>query len=484
MLFESYITPSDPAWLTDHRVFGRLVAPGAMYAAMAAMALRSEGAESVVMEDMQLHSPLIFPEDSANDGHQQDTRQLQLVLDPADESRTRRVEIFSKGAEEGWTLHVEGRLSRGTRTEEASERSDLESLKAGLSSQGVPEFFETKSGSGLEFGPAFRGLEALWFGSGEALGEIALRESVGANGLDVHPLLIDGCFQVMSATRDFTRGEVSTAYMPFGWERLWLSGSLPDRIICHARTRESSRAREPESPEPPEALTADLWLYDPYGLPIGAFIGFTSKRATRAALLSFSEDLNDLLYEISWRNDSFTGGLQPADFLSKPSEVAAQVRTYSDYLTEVGIPPAERVEMLADLERLSQSYALRGLERLGWNRIKGNSVVADALLETLRIEPVHERLLGRMLQMLCDAGVLQEEPTSGFKVTVGADEPLPNGMVKNPDDQAAALEGKFPYGQNEIAVLRRCASRLDEVLTGMTDPVGLVFVENEPSASE
>ena len=100
-LFESEISPSNPAWLSDHRVFGRVVAPGAMYASMAAMALYSQGTESVVMEDMQLHSPLIFPEDSADAAHQQDMRHLQLVLEAEDETRTRRVGIFSKGTEEG-----------------------------------------------------------------------------------------------------------------------------------------------------------------------------------------------------------------------------------------------------------------------------------------------------------------------------------------------------------------------------------------------
>ena len=66
--FETEVFPSDPAWLQDHKVFGRLVAPGALYGAMAASASLAEGAGSIVVEDMQLHSPLVFPQQKAADG--------------------------------------------------------------------------------------------------------------------------------------------------------------------------------------------------------------------------------------------------------------------------------------------------------------------------------------------------------------------------------------------------------------------------------
>ena len=65
--FETDIFPSDPAWLNDHRVFGRIIAPGALYGAMAASASLAEGNGSVILEDMQLHTPLVFPEEDSED---------------------------------------------------------------------------------------------------------------------------------------------------------------------------------------------------------------------------------------------------------------------------------------------------------------------------------------------------------------------------------------------------------------------------------
>ena len=51
--FGTDVSVIEPAWLADHRVFGRVVAPGALYGAMAASASLAEGSECVALEDMQ-----------------------------------------------------------------------------------------------------------------------------------------------------------------------------------------------------------------------------------------------------------------------------------------------------------------------------------------------------------------------------------------------------------------------------------------------
>ena len=77
--FETEVFPSDPAWLSDHRVFNRVVAPGALYGAMAATASRLEGSGPVVVEDMQLHNPLVFEENE--NGTDEEGRKIQVVLE-------------------------------------------------------------------------------------------------------------------------------------------------------------------------------------------------------------------------------------------------------------------------------------------------------------------------------------------------------------------------------------------------------------------
>ncbi|MDE0473289.1 MAG: SDR family NAD(P)-dependent oxidoreductase, partial [Gammaproteobacteria bacterium] len=311
--FETEIGPSDPPWLQEHRVFGRVVAPGALYGAMVASALLSEGLPAS-MDELQLHSPLIFPE--AVDGEGQ-VRRLQLVLGRPDAQRVRTIEVFSKGTDTDWTLHARATIPASVARDGAGAPIDIDGTKARMTRGETLPVYETRRRAGIELGAPFRGLTSLWRGSDEALGEIVLPNSVERNAIDVHPLLLDACFQVMSGARETPEGD-TTAYMPFGWERLWLSGPLPQRLVCRAVMREES-SRSHTADEPAETLKADLLIYGEDGEPVGGISGYTSKRATRGALLAALDTTDDLLYEVIWRERPYGEPAHPAD----PSERAA-----------------------------------------------------------------------------------------------------------------------------------------------------------------
>ena len=204
---------------------------------------------------MQFHNALIFGEEDSEGGG--GGREVQVLLEAQGEEPSRLVRIFSKGdAEEGWMLHAECRAPSVASAQQATERVDLESLRAGLSPEDVPAFYRAKAAVGIDLGPSFRTLGRVWSRQGEALGEVCFPEAQGANGLDVHPLLLDGCFQVMGAARNPGGGDDGITYLPFGWERLWLADRLPDRLLCHVRMREApaSQGTDPETGGGPEGL--------------------------------------------------------------------------------------------------------------------------------------------------------------------------------------------------------------------------------------
>ena len=308
--FETEIFASDPAWVKDHLVFGQVVVPGAMFATMAATVLWGERARSVVLEDCQLHSPMIVPQEESETEAGDGGRKLQIVFDGADGASPRRFEVFSRGSEDGWTLHLEGRMSSGGDPQEDAGRVDLEALRAELVPGDVASLYRNKVSTRVVLGPAFRPLQAVWSGAGEAVGEVALPDCLDGSGLDLHPILLDGCFQTVLAARDQARVAGKSTYMPFGWDRLRLSGPPPERIFCHVRMRETVRrdGSAETADDSPEVVKADLKLYAPNGEPLGAVDGFTMKRATRAAMLSASNALKDLVYEVVWREQPPTGG--------------------------------------------------------------------------------------------------------------------------------------------------------------------------------
>ena len=362
--FETELSSSNPPWLEDHKVFGRLVAPGALYGTMAVLAGYAECEGALALEDMQLHNPLVFSE---KDSENSDSRTMQVVLDGSEPGGSRRVQIFSRDTEQDWMLHVEGRVASGTPLPAAGDRVDLESLKAALSPANVQAYYQAKFATGIDLGPSFRTLGLCWSGPGEALGEVFLPETLpDRNELDLHPLILDGCFQMMGMARNMTGAPEEATYLPFGWERFWLTRPFPARVFCHVQMGEANQ--EPAASDQPEVLTAEVLIYNPDGMLIGGFSGYTVKRATPAALLAEvagEEGIKELLYEVAWRDRDLESALKPADFFPAPAEVAAGMGWFSQYLTEAGVDPADRNALLTDLERWSHSYALFTLEKLG-----------------------------------------------------------------------------------------------------------------------
>ena len=510
--FETEVFASDPAWVSDHRVFGQVVVPGAMFATMAATVLWGEGARAVVLEDCQLHSPMICPVDDSGDESDEGGRKLQIVFDGSEHQSWRRFEVFSRGSEDDWTLHLEGRMSPGERGPEDAGRTDLEGIKAGMAPGDVASLYRNKVSTRVVLGPAFRPLQAIWSRTGEAVGEVALPDCLDGSGLDLHPILLDGCFQTVLAARDQARVAGKSTYMPFGWDRLWLAGPPPERIVCHVRMRIAAGGSAPseDADDSPEVVKADLRIYSPDGEQIGGVDGFTMKRATRAAMLSASKALQDLLYEVVWREGAPAGGAGPAAFLAGADTVAARMGTFPDYLAAEGVTAGERADLLADLDRVSQSHVLTALDRLGWRRRAAAAVEPEALRRELGVAADHRRLFARLLGILVEARILREEPAGGpvvvvgsedplsdealsvperlverdLVVAVGMEDPLPDEALSDPERLTERLSARHPHGSNEFALMQRCGGALAEVLQGRTDPLSLLFGSDGPGAAD
>ena len=300
---------------------------------------------------------------------------------------------------------------------------------------------------------------------------------------DTHPLVLDGCFQVFGAARNPDGGEEGITYLPFAWERLWLRDGLPDRLVCHVTVREGRPDAEDETGDVPEVHAADLRLYAPDGALIGELAGFTVKRATRAALLSAVEGIDELLYEVVWRDCALAPGIVPADFLTGPSAVAADMDLFTAYLANEGVGADDRAALLADLEHLSHAYALVTLDRLGWQREAGASVASEDLRQRLKVGDEHRRLFRRLLEMQVRTGVLSEAD-GGFVVAVGSEDPLPDAMPDDAEAFAGGMAAQHDHGSNEIGLFRRSANALPDVLRGEADALTLLFSSGEPTAAD
>ncbi|MDE2780959.1 MAG: SDR family NAD(P)-dependent oxidoreductase [Chloroflexota bacterium] len=425
----------------------------------------------------------MFSDGDSADAVNEEGRRVQVVLDGSDQTASHRFQIYSRGAGGEWTQHAEGYVPSGAPLPEAAERTDLDGLRSRLSPADVPAYYRAKSTTGIDLGPSFQTLGMVWAGPGEALGEVRLPEALVRNQLDLHPLLLDGCFQVVGLARNMTGEPGEATYLPFGWQSLWLAGRLPDRFFCHVTMREASPAADSVSGEPPETLSGELRIYDPTGLPLGSISGYTVKRATPSALLSAIEGIDDLLYEVIWRDNPLQTGIEAADFFPAPADILAGSPLFTSYLSDAGVAPQGRNALLADLERWSWVRALTALEELGWRRAVGDVVDAEGLRERLNVLPEHSRLFRRMLEMAARAGALQEREGS-FVVTVGEGEELPGDLPRDLAEFGARMQELYPHGLVEIGLFQRSGQALADVLGGQADPLTLLFSSGEPTAAD
>ena len=486
VIFENEFFPTDPVWLNDHRVYSRVIMPGAVYGAMAASVLQSEGADAVEVNELQLHSAMVFPEDDADSDGEESVRRVQLVLDKAEDDSPRHFEIFSKSeSEDEWTLHAEGLLPQNASIARSSEPIDLSALKSRLQAQDTGEFYQDKADSGINFGTIFKSVDTLWAGDGESIGEVVLNDSLQDGALEAHPVLIDGCFQVLSAARESNLSTDGTTYLPFALERMWFTKPLPPKVVCHARIddRASHDDNAGDMDSALEALTGQIHIYTPEGEQIGGIDGFAVKRATRESLIPASDDIDDLLYEVIWRDQPLSTATKPADFLVPPETTFAAARPFTDYLADQNVDADSRASLLNDLERLSWAYALATLHKLGWERTKGETIDTEQLREQLNVLPEHSRLFRRLFELLARAGVV-DPSGDGFVVLVGQGDSLPELMPDDGEAFAGEMLRRYEHGSTEVGLFRRCAGALADTVRGEVDALTLLFSSGEPTAAD
>ena len=454
--FETELSASEPDWLADHRVFGRVVAPGAFFGAQAASAL-GNGAAPVRVEDVRFERPLVLPERGEDDAAgaaatspaapgRSRGRLVQFLLGRAEDSAARPWQVFSREpGEESWVRHAAGRVALGAPPPDAPDPAafgDLEYLRTRRAAVEIAGLYRSIASAGVVLGPALRGVSRIWSAPEEALGELVLPDRLTAAGSAIHPALLDACFQTLAGMGTPQENSGGAAWVPVGWDSFWLAGPAPDRLFCHARAADSGAGA---GAKPPGTRRAHLALYAPDGAPIGGIRGLLLQRVTAATLLRDEDDVEDLLYEVAWRDSGpeGRGGLLSAGFLRTPTPGegadAAEQR-------EPGPPGAVALE--GELETWARAYAARALQDLGWEGDRPDAAGVEALRRRLKVTADHSALFARLLTIARGDGAASP---------------------------AAADPPEDPAGGVELSVLRRCGEALADVLRGRVEGPELLF---------
>jgi len=299
-IFTTSVTVDDSSFLKDHVVFGTLVFPATGYLEMAIAAAHMEhGSTNKVFEDIEIEEPLVF-----RDG---ETKTLQLILSPVKEN-VQTFQIYSFGENElskdrAWTRHALGRIRFQTNGDDKIQDTDQTSIeelrKICVNELDIESYYVKLRKHGIQLGPTFKTIEKVRQGHGEVLGRLHLPEPIiaDARGYQIHPALMDGCFQILGVRLTSFGGsnDHNDTYFPAGIGRLRVQGSLGKGRWCHTRIHNGDGDRE--------IVSADIRLLDDDGKVVMEIEDYVAKKATSEALNRIRNRwLREWLYEVQWEN--------------------------------------------------------------------------------------------------------------------------------------------------------------------------------------
>jgi acyl transferase domain-containing protein/acyl-CoA synthetase (AMP-forming)/AMP-acid ligase II/NADPH:quinone reductase-like Zn-dependent oxidoreductase/NAD(P)-dependent dehydrogenase (short-subunit alcohol dehydrogenase family)/acyl carrier protein len=303
--FQSKIGIDTLRYLNDHKVQGSVVFPASAYLEMA-RAASSElfGAGSPVLSNVAFQEALILPASG--------TRTLQLVTSPSS-SGSASFQIYSSNANlngshdsAAWTLHASGdmRMEVADFVRCAEEQYSLDEIRARCPQRKTAaELYGSLTKAGLEYGPSFQGVQQLWCGHREALGEVRLPAAVipvyqtsgKSNGTGIHPALLDSCLQVLAAAlpEDRTGSGRKRIYLPAGVASLRFLTQPGALLFSHCVVPPSSSLGT-------EFLDVDIRLLDEDGCVTCELLGFRVKLVSGETDREARENPGDLLYDVTW----------------------------------------------------------------------------------------------------------------------------------------------------------------------------------------
>ncbi|MFC7987036.1 SDR family NAD(P)-dependent oxidoreductase, partial [Streptomyces sp. NPDC057336] len=317
LVFTSHLSLRSHPWLADHTIGGLALLPGTGLVELAVRA--GDEAGCGVLEELVIEAPLVVPDHGGV--------RVQVAVGARGENGSRTVEVHSQrdgapGEGEAWTRHATGVLAasapaRGGGFDFAAwpppgaQRVEVDAA----------DFYDGLRERGVDYGPSFQGVRAVWRRGEEVFAEVALPEEhrKEAAGFGLHPALLDAALQTgtfRDASTADTPEEAGRPVLAFAWNGL----------VLHAAGASALRVRV--APSGPDALSVEA--ADETGAPVVTMDSLVSRAVSAEQLDTAAGTVAaDSLFRVEW-SELLQG--------SKPESVP----------TWVAVGNADEVDALAD----------------------------------------------------------------------------------------------------------------------------------------
>ncbi|MFE2219919.1 beta-ketoacyl synthase N-terminal-like domain-containing protein, partial [Streptomyces canus] len=425
-------------WLADHIVAETVLLPGTALVELAVQAADQVGCD--LIDELTLETPLALG--------QQGGVQLQIAVGAPDAVGRRPLSIHSRPEADDavWARHATGAVSAAAPAETSSAASLTDWPVPGAQRVPTAELYERLESAGVFYGPAFRGVAAVWRRGADLFAELVLPADTDRSGYGLHPALLDAALHPLALDAE-TPGE-SGIRMPFSW-----SG-----VTLHATGASALRVRLT-----PTGNGVELVAADPAGTPVLSVRNMVARSLSAERLA----ELRDLL--------AGDGEAAPVRRVPRPVASAPDEAGGSQFAQRLaGLSEAEQIAAVLDTIRAQVATVLghatpesidtdRAFKELGIDSIMGveirnrlaaatglrlpSTLVFDHPTPLSLAEALREEVLG-----------IQAAPPAHTVVRAAADEPLaivamacryPGGVASPEDlwrlvDNGVDAIGDFP----------------------------------------
>ena len=411
-------------WLADHAALGTPAVPAALFAELALSAAEASGCEAVGA--LELGDPPLIDEGEAI--------QLQLVVTAPGENGARHLSIHSRpepdrgdeqGCSNGWSCNATAALLPAA---PAHPPAPTQWPPPGAERLDVDGFHDDLAARGIEWGPAFQGIEAAWRDGDDLHAEVVLAEDQAgeAEGFVLHPALLQPALQLAVQAAG---GDAGAAQLPASLEVLW----VPSPGAAELRAHVSKRNGE-----------VSLLLTDGAGSTLASVGGLGARPLPERAPREAARDESPLL-RLDW------GEAPQAAVVGAPARLAIvgkrgsrvsglEAEHFADLASLVA---AESAPELVVVDCSDSGFGSEDPSRAAW-------VSATSALELLQDWIAEERLAAARLIVLTQGAIATED---GADADLGA-APL-WGLLR-----AAQLEHPGSFALIDIDGSQRSAQRL------------------------
>ena len=264
---------TDKQWLLpEHRLkSGNALIVGTGYLELVAGAYSRDSMKNALeFQDVFFLAPLVFQD--------HESREVRVQLErESKEGAGKEAFQFSVLAQAGdWVEHARGQIAPCPMPPSSVDRSAILS-RCHEREMEFDELHRTRQERYFDFGPRWRCLKRIHFGTGEGLAELRLDASYASDLVNfrIHPALLDlatGCSLYL--TEGYEHSEAM--YLPFSYKRMRVYHPLPLRFFSHIRALEGNRLEG-------DMVTFDITLFDEQDDVLVEIDGFALRRMEDAA---------------------------------------------------------------------------------------------------------------------------------------------------------------------------------------------------------